>query len=324
MTAPGRIDVHHHILPADYVGALAQLGVTGGGDIPFPRWDVESTLAMMDRQGIALAVTSISAPGLHFGDDRAARELARRCNEISAKLVGEHPTRFGAFAVLPLPDLDGALAELDYALGALRLDGVVLLSSWSDGSYLGDARYDELMSELHRRHVPIFVHPTVPKTSESIRLAAPGAAGEFVFDTTRAVMNLVFSGTLERLPGLSIILSHAGGTIPYLVGRVSLMGTLPHLRERAPKGVPHYLSRLHYDTALSANPNALRSLQELVGPDHILFGSDFPFAPEPVAKLSIDGLAAYPGFDAAARARIERENALGLLPSVAARLRAGR
>jgi predicted TIM-barrel fold metal-dependent hydrolase len=321
VTAPGRIDVHHHILPAEYVGALAKLGITGGGDISFPSWSAAGALEMMDRQGIAVAVTSISAPGLHFGDDRAACELARRCNELSAKLVADHPTRFGAFAVLPLPDLGGALAELDYALGALRLDGVVLLSSFSDGSYLGDARYDELMTELHRRRVTIFVHPTVPRSSESIRLFAPGAAGEFVFDTTRAVMNLVFSGTLERLPGLELILSHAGGTIPYLVGRLALMAALPRFRERVPKGAQHYLARLHYDTALSANPHALRSLQELVGPERILFGSDFPFAPEPIARASIDGLAAYPGFDAAARARIERQNALALLPSVAARLR---
>jgi predicted TIM-barrel fold metal-dependent hydrolase len=324
VTDAGRIDVHHHILPADYVASLAKLGVTGGGGIPFPRWDPASTLEMLDRQGIATAVTSVSAPGVHFGDDRAARELARRCNELSAKLVADHPTRFGAFAVLPLPDLDGALAELDYALGALRLDGVVLLSSHSDGSYLGDPRFDELMAELHRRGTVSFVHPTVPKTSESLRLTVPGAAGEFVFDTTRAVMNLVFSGTLERLPGLKLLLAHAGGTIPYLVGRLSLMGALPHLRERAPKGARHYLQRLHYDTALSANPHALRSLTELVGPERILFGSDFPFAPEPVARLSIDGLAAYDGFDAAARARIERANALELLPSVAARLRGAR
>jgi 6-methylsalicylate decarboxylase len=318
---PGRIDVHHHILPPEYVGALAKLGVSGGGDVPFPRWDAASTLAMMDRQGIALAVTSISAPGIHFGDDRAARELARRCNELSAKLVAEHPARFGAFAVLPLPDVDGALAELAYAFDVLRLDGVVLLSSYGDGVYLGDPRIEPVLAELDRRAATVLVHPTVPRTSESLRLAMPGAAGEFVFDTTRSAMNLIFSGTLERLTRWQLILSHAGGTLPYLTGRMMLMATFPHLAEKMPRGVLHYLRQLHYDTALSANPFALRCLRELVGPDHILFGSDFPFAPEPVAKLSIDGIASFDGFDAAARARIERDNALALLPGVARRLR---
>ncbi|HTO53360.1 MAG TPA: amidohydrolase family protein [Myxococcota bacterium] len=317
----GRIDVHHHILPADYVGALAKLGIHGGGGVSFPSWDVAGMLAMMDRQGIAMAVTSISAPGIHFGDDLAARELARRCNELSAKLVAEHPTRFGAFAVLPLPDVDGALAELAYALDVLRLDGVVLLSSYGDSIYLGDPRLEPVLAELDRRALTTFVHPTVPRTSESLHLAVPGAAGEFVFDTTRAAMNLIFSGTLERLTRWQLILSHAGGTLPYLTGRLTAFGGLPQLRDKVPRGVPHYLKQLHYDTALSANPFALGCLKELVGPERVLFGSDFPFAPEPIAKLSIDGLAAFDGFDAAARARIERDNALALLPGVARRLR---
>ncbi len=317
---PGRIDVHHHILPRLYVEALAKAGHTGGGGMPFPAWDPESTLAMMDRQGIATAVTSISAPGIHFGDANAARELARRCNELSAKLVTDHPTRFGAFAILPLPDVKGALLELEYALDVLKLDGVVLLTSHHDGRYLGDPLFDDVMAELDRRSAVAFVHPVVPKTSESIRLDVPGFAAEFVFDTTRAAINLIWTGTMERRPNLRIILSHAGGTTPYLAGRIRLLGALPQMRERAPKGAAHYLAQFYYDTALSAVPNALRSLQELVGPDKILFGSDFPFAPEPIARASIDGLASHDGFDAAARAKIERANALALLPSVAARV----
>ena len=179
---------------------------------------------MMDRQGIATAVTSISAPGVHFGDANAARELARRCNELSAKLVADHPTRFGAFAILPLPDVKGALLELEYALDVLKLDGVVLLTSHSDGRYLGDPLFDDVMAELDRRSAVAFVHPVVPKTSESIRLDVPGFAAEFVFDTTRAAINLIWSGAMERWPNLRIILSHAGGTTPYLAGRIRLLG----------------------------------------------------------------------------------------------------
>src|SRR5262245_48069275 len=133
MPPPHRIDVHHHILPAEYVSALAGIGITGGGGVPFPSWSADAALGLMDRHGIQAAITSISSPGVHFGDAAAARDLARRCNEISARLVGDHPTRFGGFATLPLPDVEGALRELEHALDILRLDGVVTLASNAAG-----------------------------------------------------------------------------------------------------------------------------------------------------------------------------------------------
>jgi predicted TIM-barrel fold metal-dependent hydrolase len=138
---------------------------------------------------------------------------------------------------------------------------------------------------------------------------------DFIFDTTRAVTNLVYSGTLERCPDITFILSHAGGAVPYLAWRISLFGRiLPGVDEKAPQGVLTYLKRLYYDTALSATPFALRSVQELVDPSHVLFGSDLPFAPEPITAASIEGLNAYDGFDAQARAAIERGNGLRLFP----------
>jgi predicted TIM-barrel fold metal-dependent hydrolase len=319
-TVAGRVDVHHHIVPADHRAEIERRGLLAAAGAPFPSWDAQGTLAMLDRQGIAAAVTSITSPGVHFGDDAASCDLARRCNDASARLVADHPTRFGAFAILPLPDVKGALLETERALDVLGFDGVVLLSSHSDGSYPGDPRFDELMAELDRRSAVAFVHPTIPKTSEGIGLGVPGFVGEFTFDTTRAAMNLIWTGTVERFPNVRFILSHAGGTTPYLAQRINLMSVWPEFRERAPRGALHYLKRFFYDTALSVNPNALRSLQELVGPEQILFGSDFPFAPEPIARASIEGLARYDGFDASARARIERENALALLPRLAARL----
>ncbi|HVN39548.1 MAG TPA: amidohydrolase family protein [Myxococcota bacterium] len=315
-----RIDVHHHVLPPEYVASLARVSVTSGGGVAFPRWDAASTLEMMDRQGIAAAVTSISAPGVHFGDDVAARGLARRCNELSARLVADHPTRFGAFAVLTLPDVKGALHELEHALDELGLDGVVLLASQSDGRYLGDPLFDDLLAELDRRAAVVLVHPAVPKSSEALPLDLPEAMVEFTFDTTRAALNLVFRGATARFPNVRYILSHAGGTIPYLAGRIALTGALPGLRERVPDGPLPQLRRFYYDTALSATPHALRSLRELVGSDRILFGSDFPFAPEAVARASIDGLARYDGFDDAGRRRIDGANALELLPRLAARV----
>jgi predicted TIM-barrel fold metal-dependent hydrolase len=309
----GRIDVHHHILPDEYVKALAALGIAHGGDIPFPKWSVDSTLALLDRQGIGTAVTSIAAPGVHFGDNAAARNLARRCNEVSARLVGDHPARFGGFATLPLPDVDGAIEELAYALDTLELDGIVLLASIGE-RYLGDPAFDPVFTELNRRKTVVFIHPAIPVTSLALKLSMPAAMVEFVFDTTRAVTNLIYTGTLERCPDIRFILSHAGGTIPFVAWRLAQGRLIPPLHEKAPQGAIEYLKRLYYDTAMSATPYALSSLRELVDPSHILFGSDWPFLPEPQIGESVEGLSQYSGFDSAARALIERGNALALFP----------
>ena len=319
------IDVHHHIVPPAYLEALAGIGVTMVAGIQFPAWDAETTLGVMDRNGIAFALTSFSTPGVHFGDDAFARDLARRCNEISAELVREHPSRFGAFAVLPLPDVEGALRELEYALDTLGFDGIVLLSSQSDGRYLGDPKFEPLMAELDRRQVVVFVHPTVPVTSESIRLDVPGPILEFPFDTTRAALSLIWNGSVVRFPNIRFILSHAGGTVPFLAWRMSLVDPSPRSplprasverkrKEHFPEGVLHYLKRFYFDTALAANPYGLGALGELVPPSQVLFGSDYPFAPEPVTEQSVAGIQKYDGFDESARAAIGRETALALFP----------
>ncbi len=305
-----RIDVHQHVLPPEYVAALAELGIRSSGGRALPEWDVNSTLELMDRQGIAAAIVSISEPGVYFGDRGSGGDLARRCNEYCAGLVQQYPRRFGAFAILPLPDVGAALAELEYALDILKLDGVVLLSS-VEGIYPGDAAFDELFAELNRRKAVVFVHPTVPVINAGLRLNLPSFLVEFVFDTTRAVANLIYSGTLERCPDIRFIVAHAGGTVPFLAYRIaSGQVMLPG----APQGVMTYLKQLYYDTAFSANPYVLRSLQELVDASHILFGSDYPFAPEIVTGFSVRGIQDYDGFDEQARKAVERESALALFP----------
>jgi predicted TIM-barrel fold metal-dependent hydrolase len=302
--------VHHHILPPDYLSALASVGITSSGGRPIPDWDIQSTLALMDRYGIATAIVSISEPGIFFGDETFRRDLARRCNEFSAQLIKDYPQRFGAFAILPLPEIDATLRELEYALDTLKLDGVVLLSS-VDGRYPGDPLFDELFTELNRRKAVVFLHPTVPAINSELKLDLPPFLIEFVFDTTRAVTNLVYSGTLERCPDIRFIVAHAGGTVPFLAYRIA-MGQI--MLPGIPQGVLTYLKQLYYDTALSVNPNALRSLQALVDASHILFGSDYPFAPEVAVSLFVQGIQNFDGFDEQTRKAIERESALALFP----------
>ena len=249
-----RIDVHHHILPPVYVDALKSIGADKSGGAELPAWTKEDALAMMDRQGIATAVTSISSPGVYFGDIAFARDLAHRCNEYSAELVRDNPRRFGALALLPLPDADAALEELAYALDTLRLDGVILQASVGD-QYLGDTAFDPVFDELNRRKATVLLHPTTPPGSDVPKLDLPSFLVEFIFDTTRAVANLIVSGTLERCPDIALIVSHAGGAAPYLAGRFDTGEHLmPKLKERAPKGALSYLECLYYDTALSATP----------------------------------------------------------------------
>src|SRR6478735_3452883 len=151
------IDVHHHVLP-DFFWAATNEGDHPVGGIQPPPWSTGAALSFLDDAGIDVAIASISTPGVHTGDDAAARTLARRCNELSAELVRDRPDRFGGFACLPLPDVDGALTELAYALDVLQLDGVVLFSN-ARGVYLGDARLGALFEELQRRRTLVFVHP---------------------------------------------------------------------------------------------------------------------------------------------------------------------
>ena len=302
-----RIDVHHHILPAEYITALTSLGVTKSAGVVFPQWDVERSLVFMDHQKISTAILSISAPGIFFGEGKFAQDLARRCNEFAAEVVKNNPQRFGAFATLPLPDLNTSLLELEYALDELNLDGVGLLSS-IDGQYLGDPVWEDLFAELNRRKTVVFVHPNAPPKEKLPQIDVPPAVMEFVFDTTRAVANLVHNRTLRRYPDIRFIFPHAGGVVPFLAWRISFG------EQRTIK----YLKRLYYDVALAATPYALRSLQELADPTHILFGSDYPFLPEPLIATMVEGLQTYEGFDAPTRQAIERDNALALFPRLKA------
>jgi predicted TIM-barrel fold metal-dependent hydrolase len=270
----------------------------------------------MDKNEIAAAITSM--PFVYLGDLPLSADFARRCNDFSARLVSDHPKRFGSFAVLPLPDVEASLRELEHAIDKLKLDGIVLPTNVG-GYYLGAPEFDELFSELNRRKEIVFIHPIDPPRECFSDLKLPTSLIEFVFDTTRAITNLIYSGTLASCPDIKFIVSHAGGTVPYLAWRISLLQYMPGRKKKAPQGVTHYLKRLYYDTALSASPYALRSLQELVDPSHILFGSDYPFAPEPLTSISIKGLKNYEGFDEQALKAIDHGNALKLFP----RLRIG-
>lgn len=316
-SSPRRIDVHHHVIPPVFAKAMERAGQTFVAGAPLPSWSVQRSLDLMDLQGIQTALLSLSAPGVYFGDEHAAIDLARACNDFCAQVVREQPDRFGFFAVLPMPFTHHACREAIRALDELKADGIVLLGS-TEGHFLGDPRFDELMAVLNERQATVFVHPNLHASSEELKLSTPGFLVEFLCDTTRAATNLVLSGTMERHPDIRWILAHAGGFTPYVAWRLSLANMLPQYFEQAPQGVLTYLKRFWFDTALSPSPYAMAALNELVGPSKILFGSDFPFAPEPVTGLQTRQFAELTCFDEAQKTAILRTNALALFPRLAA------
>ena len=313
----GRIDVHHHLIPPAFTAAMAARGLTEVASTPLPKWDPQQSLDVMDLNGVETALTSLSAPGVYFDSKPDGISLARACNEFAAEMKVKHPGRFGSFAVLPMPFTAEACAEAIYALDVLRAEGVVLLGS-TEGKFLGDPAFDELMAELDRRGTIVFVHPNLHATTAQIGLNTPLFMVEFLCDTTRAAVNLVLSGTMERYPNIRWILSHAGGFLPFIAWRVSLANNFPHFVEKAPQGVLTYIRRFYFDTALSPSPFAMAALKELVDPSHILFGSDFPFAPAPLIGVEVKNLEDLSVFDRPTKAGIDRGHALKLFPHFAA------
>ena len=319
-----RIDIHHHIIPQFYVEALKSIGITTSFGLPFPKWTPEETLNVMYKNGIATAITSISTPGVYFKDPEFSKDLAHRCNQYSAQLVKEYPSRFGAFASLPLPDVEGALNELEYAMDELHLDGVVLMSN-VEGCYPGNAAYEKLLAELNRRKAVVYIHPNdSPDPEVPSYIKGPLDAA---LDTTRAVMSLLYSGALERYSDIKIILSHVGGMVPFLARRIAL-GCFEEARQtNYDRGMYDFnlkakdvevrikiLSRLYYDILSPAGNGAFRTLQELVDPSHILLSTDYAFLPSRFVSSKIAAFRRYKGFNKQTIAAIERDNALKLFP----------
>lgn len=310
-----RIDVHHHALPEPYLDALTQTGRPQLAGVDPVHWDVETDIEVMDRNGIATAILSVTAPGTTFLDKRAAARVARSTNEAFARLISTRTGRYGAFAVLPLPDVDASIAEIDHAIDEFGLDGVGLFSNFA-GVYLGDEKLEPVFRHINDRNLVAFVHPAIPASSDQQNFGLPPSLYEFTFDTTRAVANLLYSGTLDRYPDLKLILSHAGGTVPYLAKRITYASTITSsLHSRQPRDLIGSLKRLYYDTAMSANPYTLSALTALVGTDRILFGSDYPYMPEATTRETIEGVTAF--FDTEARFNVEYRNHLALFPRLA-------
>jgi predicted TIM-barrel fold metal-dependent hydrolase len=271
------VDVHQHILPPQYLAAARAAGrLSDVGEAPaILGWQPQQSLERMDQLGIETAFTSISTPGVWWGDDAAGRRLARTCNEYGANLVREHSGRFGSFASLPLPDLDGSLAEAAYAFDVLHADGVVLLSDYGD-KWVGDPSFAPVFEELNRRKAVVFVHPTVGNCCRSLIPYVSFSTIEYPIDTTRGIVSLLFAGAFSRFPQIRFIFPHGGGTIPMLADRATRIASAR--RDLTfPEPPLALLKKQYYDVALSVSAPTLAAVAAFADPEKVLFGSDFPF-----------------------------------------------
>jgi len=323
------IDVHHHLIPNFYVKALAEKGITELSGVPIPTYNPDQCLRDMDKVGIDKAILSIPASGLHIREDDFFRGLTRETNTFLAEMIRKYPDRFGALASMPLPNIDAAFAELDYAMDELHLDGVVLLSN-SDGMYLGDPELEEFFAELNRRRAVVFVHPDDPPFADMRKPDVPVVHIEWPFDTTRAVANMVYNGVLDRNPKIRFILPHGGGAVPYLAWRISILEYRQRdkvkklrslydliIRKQGPSTGLRLLKNMYYDTTAVTADSSLRTLKELLDPSHIVLGTDLGAAPRLMASLVLSDLKSFDGFDEEDLRTIARRGALELFPRLA-------
>ncbi|HEV8022412.1 MAG TPA: amidohydrolase family protein [Candidatus Lustribacter sp.] len=315
-----RIDMHHHFLPRQYMLDEQKRFGEEHGNSAETNWTPEAAIDACDRAGVDFAIASISTPGVWYGDVALGRRLARQWNEAAAQTVRDHPTRFGFFAPIPLPDTEGSLAEIDYAFGTLHADGINLLSNFS-GKWLGDPAFTPVMEELNRRKALVYVHPTfAPCCTEHMVPNVIAPIIEFPFDTARTIVSLVSSGTTTRFPDIRFIFSHGGGALFAVYGRLSGLMGVPAVRAALPGGIAAELKKLYYDTAGTNAQTTITALLDVVPPTQLLLGSDYPLAgPPPVNVMIEHAVADFEAYKPSEQVKtlVERDNAVRLVPRLA-------
>ena len=310
-----RIDTHHHIVPPAYFAKHRDqiMGAAAGRNERLPEWTPSLAVEAMEAGGIATAIASISTPGIWFGDREAARDLARECNDYAAALARDHKGRFGFFAAIPLPDVDGSLREIAHALDVLHADGIGLMTNYDD-VWPGDPRFAPVFDELNRRKAVVYFHPTAAKCCLNLIPGAPPALIEFAFDTTRAIVSLLLGGTFARSPDIRFIFSHGGGTLPMMAGRIAaVVKSRKELAAALPGGAMSEFRKLYYDVVSLFDPTGFNAAKALAGTSQLLFGTDFPYWPP---SANVDAFAVQ-DLTPPERRAIERENALHLFPRFA-------
>jgi len=321
----GRIDLHHHYFPPAFLEAQRDAAVRQNRPAALSAavegWSKARTIGAMDRNGIATGILSISTPGPWFGNIEESKRLARECNDYAAEMRRDYPGRFGLFAALPLPDPDTALREIEYAFDTLHADGVAIMTSYATSAgttWPGDASLAPVFAELNRRKAAAFFHLGRVGSSQlccgNVVSGVPDVMAETPHDMTRAIMSLLFNGTLSRNPDIRFIFTNAGGTVPMLSGRIAVatkrLGA--EFEKLVPNGAEYELKKLIYEVSNATSPTSLAAVAALVPPSRIVFGTDYPFVP---IEATIAGVDAF--WAGALRDPVYRANAATLLPRLA-------
>ncbi len=305
---PRRIDVHHHFVPPVHAEALAAHKNSPS------KWTPALSLDDMDKAGIDTAILSLLNPGVWFGQvDEASRRLARECNEYAANLERDYKGRFRSFAVIPLPDTEGSLREIEYALDVLKAEGIALWTMYS-GKYLGDPSFLPVFEELNRRKAVVYTHPTVPDCCADLVKGVPVSTLEYAHDTTRTIASVVFGEgqTALKCPDVRFIWSHSGGTLPFLTSRFVELAARPRDKARFPDGPLPIFRKFFYEVAQGNTPAQLFALMQMVDIAQVMLGSDYPFRK---GVEAVNGVHNYKFTPDEIKA-IESENAIRVMPSL--------
>lgn len=289
--ARGIIDVHSHNVLPEFVRFLEDKGAALDENWPLPSWDADSHLEFMRKSGIGTSILSMPAPQPYFGDSVECRREVRKYNLATAALKAGYPGKFLFCAALPLPDVEAAVQEAVYALDTLKADGVKLATN-SRGQYLGDPALDSLMSVLNERKAVVILHPHKPvPVNESLIASMPLAAYEYPAETTRAVLNMIAHNVPARFPDIRFVVPHCGSFLPLAIPRAGGIN-----RFMSGKGMAAAidweanLRNLYYDLAGNPSKEVLKSLLGITSPDHLLYGSDYPYQPPEVLAAGLSRL----------------------------------
>lgn len=311
--SPHRIDVHAHFVSPKFRDMLAARNGAGLG--AWKNFSPASAISAMDRAGIATSMVSVTTPGIWFGNAEETRGVARDLNEYgAAKMAGDHKGRFGLFAVLPLPNVENSLREIEYTFDVLKADGIGMLTGYDD-KWLGDPAFSPVFEELNRRRAIVYVHPVDAACCPGNIPGITPQMLEYPTNTTRTIASLLVTGAASRYSQVRFVFAHGGGTITSLAGRMTGPGARADLfsRPAEPDSRLSHLRRFYYDTAFAANPVNVQALKTLASTSQILFGTDTPFGNSAAGAEAL----MYCGLSADELRAVERDNAARLLPKYA-------
>lgn len=293
------MDIHSHNILPEYLEMLDKHDAGLEETFPLPHWDAASHLKFMEVADIECSLLMMPAPQPYFGDAEESRRIIRHYNEAGARLKAEYPGKFKFCASVPLPDVDVAIREAIYALDTLHADGIKLATN-SRGQYLGNKELDPLMEVLNERGAVAVIHPHRPTSySEEIIATTPLAIYEYPAETTRAVVNMISRNVLVRYPNVKVVVPHCGSFLPVAIPR--MQSVHPAMLAKGlmqPIDWRGNMAQLYYDLAGGPSPEIVKMLLTITEPEHIMYGSDYPYIADKVLADNLQRMRTYLSEDA--------------------------